>query len=745
MKRIAGHAIAPWLAAGMGYAAVLLAVFSAVWWPGSRRMYFGWDCLDVYWQDIVFQIDALSSGEWPLWNPYSLLGYPIHREPQTGLFSPINWLLWIAGALLRSRDAWLIQAKVMLSLWIGLLGMHALVRSRTGSHGAGALAALGYVLGGPLLVHKNSALLWPMLYLPWVVLAIGRFVERPTIRRAALLALGLWLCGSAGSPPGFFYALLIGLAFWTFKTACPLRDASRKLRAQARGLLVAAALGCGLLLPIYLPAWQAVLDSSRADRSLAYVLQQPLAPGDLWELFLPDLDANWFTDIYMGALGPLLAFFGLVARAREGEPGSRERWLWLGLAAFFLACALGARTPILPFLAEHVPGFGLFRVAYRYKLPLAFCLALLSGAGAAAALRSDRDGRALRLTLVLAAAWLSVTWSLRAGLIVPLSGGGASASSAIVATLVAVVLGAGVLLRVRAPRLFALLIPLALCDLWIGGRSKIAILQPAPILAPAHTALDPLPGVLDQRYRFFQRRSRHWSALLSAREFSGYTAHPLRSSRFDDLWKQVGRRPDLLAHFNVRYVLDGAGRAAEQRDPAALLRVYGRAERMTKESILERMRQPAPLESAWVDPADLQGTEPLPDSAMSPVDGTLLRYARNSLSFRVRVPQVGIAVLNEAYAPGWEAEVNGRPTPVFRANYLLRAVRVDKGESIVVFRYRPAGWLAGPIGFLLSLGAALLLVGVFPGFSTRYKWKGPARPSGESRGDAADLSSSTAS
>ena len=41
--------------------------------------------------------------------------------------------------------------------------------------------------------------------------------------------------------------------------------------------------------------------------------------------------------------------------------------------------------------------------------------------------------------------------------------------------------------------------------------------------------------------------------------------------------------------------------------------------------------------------------------------------------------QAGIAVLNEIYAPGWEAEVNGRPAAIFRANHLLRAVRVEQG------------------------------------------------------------------
>ena len=53
-----------WLAAGTSYVVVLLGVFHQVWSPGEGgSMFFGWDCLREYWQDIVYPLVALGRGE----------------------------------------------------------------------------------------------------------------------------------------------------------------------------------------------------------------------------------------------------------------------------------------------------------------------------------------------------------------------------------------------------------------------------------------------------------------------------------------------------------------------------------------------------------------------------------------------------------------------------------------------------------------------------------------------------------
>ena len=58
--------------------------------------------------------------------------------------------------------------------------------------------------------------------------------------------------------------------------------------------------------------------------------------------------------------------------------------------------------------------------------------------------------------------------------------------------------------------------------------------------------------------------------------------------------------------------------------------------------------------------------------------------------------------MTDQYYPGWEATVDGRPTPIYRANHLFRAVSVPQGQHRVVFRFVPRSFY---LGVFVALGA----------------------------------------
>ncbi len=64
--------------------------------------------------------------------------------------------------------------------------------------------------------------------------------------------------------------------------------------------------------------------------------------------------------------------------------------------------------------------------------------------------------------------------------------------------------------------------------------------------------------------------------------------------------------------------------------------------------------------------------------------------------------------MSEAYAPGWEAFVDGEPARIHVADYLFKAVALEAGEHSVLLRYRPDAFATG--ARLSGLGAVLLLV-----------------------------------
>ncbi len=84
-------------------------------------------------------------------------------------------------------------------------------------------------------------------------------------------------------------------------------------------------------------------------------------------------------------------------------------------------------------------------------------------------------------------------------------------------------------------------------------------------------------------------------------------------------------------------------------------------------------------------------------------------YEPELVEIRTRSPRAGFVVLADTLRPGWMAEVDGVETPIFRAQWSMRAAAVPAGEHVVRFRYQP---LALTAGMIVSLSALLVLVGL---------------------------------
>ncbi|HLU64670.1 MAG TPA: YfhO family protein, partial [Kofleriaceae bacterium] len=71
----------------------------------------------------------------------------------------------------------------------------------------------------------------------------------------------------------------------------------------------------------------------------------------------------------------------------------------------------------------------------------------------------------------------------------------------------------------------------------------------------------------------------------------------------------------------------------------------------------------------------------------------------------------GYAVLLDRVAPGWTAELDGRPARIERADLLARAVAVPPGDHEIRFRYRTPGLrLGGLVSLLAWLNLALAAI-----------------------------------
>ena len=298
---------------------------------------------------------------------------------------------------------------------------------------------------------------------------------------------------------------------------------------------------------------------------------------------------------------------------------------------------------------------------------------------------------------------------------------------------------------------------LALAALWLPGRSAglalglmaLAILwspqrfvhAAGPIMEPRPTregeaaVVASLPGV-PYRYRVYDEfvLEHRPGSRLGIRDFRGYpSGDPLESRRYRQILDYAASEPLLLGAFNVRYLLVAPHsrnglRSHHLRTPAERLGHRGQrmgprridldcaAERVVwypraeiamsaaeaLPSLLAEQRRCGERSAAVVESGDATADVRALASAPTgpPRSGRVTAESGRRVIAELWAPAAGIAVLNEAHAPGWIPYVDGRARAPLRVDSLLRGVVVGPGAHTLEWRYRPprfslyfGGWL----------------------------------------------------
>jgi len=86
-----------------------------------------------------------------------------------------------------------------------------------------------------------------------------------------------------------------------------------------------------------------------------------------------------------------------------------------------------------------------------------------------------------------------------------------------------------------------------------------------------------------------------------------------------------------------------------------------------------------------------------------------IQYTWNQIELEIDSVRGGLLVLNEAWYPGWQAWVDGRSQPVYRANGIFQGVFVGQGRHRVRFFYSPRLFY---LGITVAGVTALLMLGL---------------------------------
>ena len=83
-----------------------------------------------------------------------------------------------------------------------------------------------------------------------------------------------------------------------------------------------------------------------------------------------------------------------------------------------------------------------------------------------------------------------------------------------------------------------------------------------------------------------------------------------------------------------------------------------------------------------------------------------------SLKYKSNNKNLGLAVFSEMYyAEGWNATIDGKAASHFRADYVLRAMKIPAGKHTIEFKFEPQVVKTGSTISLISFILMILLLG----------------------------------
>ncbi|MFI5265592.1 MAG: YfhO family protein, partial [Candidatus Levyibacteriota bacterium] len=89
----------------------------------------------------------------------------------------------------------------------------------------------------------------------------------------------------------------------------------------------------------------------------------------------------------------------------------------------------------------------------------------------------------------------------------------------------------------------------------------------------------------------------------------------------------------------------------------------------------------------------------------------ITKYLPNTVQIRTHSDKESFLVLTDAFYPGWTAQVDGKPAPIYRTDFAFRGVAVPKGAHRIDFDYAPASFRYGIYVAIIGLvGMAVLAI-----------------------------------
>ncbi|MFL6211179.1 MAG: hypothetical protein ACJ74W_20185 [Pyrinomonadaceae bacterium] len=329
--------------------------------------------------------EMIRHGQWPLWTPHVLSGYPLLAMTQLGLGYPLTW----AHLLLPSH--WAEEIYVLAPFLLAPTFTYVYARTIKRTRTAALLAALSFGYGG-LMTNTNGMNGIPTNALMWLPLMLAVLERARTGRFVACLVnatLIYSLSVLTGHGQSFMQVGTLALAYALFLALNPSaeqaevegQEIAQSLRWRPLYVTVGAlVLACGVAAFQILETLRATRRSIRSTLSYDFFSAGGFTPPEALRSFIAPLYHYTEVTTYQAPLVACLAVAGLVYAVRVRASRDPRIFFWLAVALVAFSLLLGGHTPLYRLLYR-VPVFNLFRRPTRYACEWTFAVSILAAYG----------------------------------------------------------------------------------------------------------------------------------------------------------------------------------------------------------------------------------------------------------------------------------------------------------------------------------------------------------------------------
>ena len=710
-----------------------------------------------FWEDFIFQYYAfrdfaavsLAHGTLPLWNPYTFSGMPFQADIQTALFYIPNLLLTLFVNGERLSFYW-VEVMIVAHFVIAGVSMYFFAKEIGQEKPYALFSAAAFTLSGFMIMQViHQTFVCQVAWLPLILLCLRRTLLRKSVVSMVLTALILGHAILAGAPQFTVYIFLLILFYFLFEWMGSVRGMGWKstlpLVPLAAGVVVlAVALTAIQLLP--------TLELAPLSRRATITFENSSEGSFRWEQMITLIAPKYFgasgaiehtyafperywsyweTCIYVGILPLVTAAIALLQWRKN-----RYVSFFAIIALFGFFYCLGDNFILHSFFFHIIPGFDKFRVPGRMSLFMTMAVSVLSGFGLRYAVQeiSQNSRHVWKFVGIVFGCGLLVLILAQSGFLQVMSNANAiqdnhekavqSASTAF-----GLLIGASILLfLIMRQRTLGVLATLVLVGFHVvdmnlfGFDQNNGRMSPDQYYSRTVQLVDELKAEGKQEY--FRINSRDGGYMILDRNqgmvdrvflLEGYTPLGLQRSY------PPGHSTDAVyGLLNAKYRIEvnrsnGAMslRQAEAYVPRAFV-VYDDT------VISDEAAAKSYMESAEFNPLRTVMFEQDPHLSLAartaepkaPTIASITAYDLNEIHLAVTSDQNGVLVLSEINYPGWNAYVNDVKTPVYQANWSLRAVPIPQGATQVVLKFEPKSFTHG---VFITLGTIVLSVVLIAG------------------------------